>query len=70
MKFPFEHPHPRFPYSRLQLDDWVKLHMPTTIEMTDRQYCHLADLMSYNPKEYRGIPIKFVNAPKADFSTG
>ncbi len=32
--------------------------------MDDRQYAHLAGMVGFNVKEYRGIPIKFVEVPK------
>ena len=65
MKFPFSDSHfPHPPFTLLQLNDWISLYRPLTIEMDDRQYAHLAVLMSFNPKEYRGIPIQFVDAPK------
>jgi len=51
MKFPFNHPYPHAPFSRLQLNDWIALYQPISIEMEDRQYAHLAQLMSFNPME-------------------
>lgn len=65
MKFPYNQLYPHTPFSRIQLDQWIDLHQPASIEMEDRQYAHLAELMSFNPKEYRGIPIAFVQ--QADF---
>jgi hypothetical protein len=65
MKLPFNYGHfPQAPFSLFQLNDWVALRRPLNIEMDDRQYAHLAHLCGYNPKDYRGIPIVFFNAPK------
>jgi hypothetical protein len=49
----------------MQLNDWIALYQPLSIEMDDRQYAHLADLMAYNPQEYHGIPIKFEEVAKS-----
>ena len=34
-----------------------------SIYMTDKQYAHLANLCGANPKEIKGVPIRFLDAP-------
>ena len=64
MKFPFNHSYyPNAPFTLLQLHDWISLYKPLSIEMDDRQYAHLAHLVGYNPKEYRGVLVKFLEVP-------
>jgi hypothetical protein len=60
MMLPFNPPAPRDPFTLIQLNDWIALYRPASIELDDRQYSHLAGLMGFNPKAYRGIPIQFV----------
>jgi hypothetical protein len=62
MRFPYTKSWPHDPFTRAQLDQWIDLYKPANIELDDRQYMHLAELMSFNPREYRGIPIVFLEA--------
>ena len=48
-------------FSLRMLDDWIDAYKPPSIELTDNQYMDLAELMSFNVREYRGIPIVFVD---------
>jgi hypothetical protein len=65
MRFPFSNPHFAAPFTKLQLDDWMELYRPISIEMDDRQYAHLAAIAGSNVKEYKGIPIHFMNGPRS-----
>jgi hypothetical protein len=46
------------------LDAWCQLHQPTSLELSDHQYFVLTGMLGVNVKEYKGIPIEFLNAPK------
>ncbi len=57
----------RFPHDNFtitSLDAWMRLTLPLAIEMTDHQYSQLVSLLGANVKDYKGIPIHFVDAPK------
>lgn len=49
-------------FTKRQLDDWIRLHQPKTIEMYDRQYAWLAEMERACITKYDGIPIKFLDA--------
>jgi hypothetical protein len=40
-----------------------RLKKAVSIYMTDKQYAHLANLCGANPKEIKGVPIRFLDAP-------
>jgi hypothetical protein len=57
----------RFQYDNFtltNLDAWIGLVRPISIEMTDHQYSVLTGILRKLVKEYKGIPIHFVDAPK------
>jgi len=58
-----------FPYQkgfRLQtLYEWINLAKPPSIGMTDSQYSWYALLMGQNKRDVNGVPIHFVDGPKA-----
>lgn len=58
MNFPFP-----VPFTVQTLQDWIALERPLTIFMTDKQYAHPANLLGANPREIKGIPIRFLDAP-------
>ena len=62
MKFHISRPYPSIPFTPHELDVWIERNAPTQIEMTDRQYALLAEIMGVNKREYRGIPIVFEDA--------
>jgi hypothetical protein len=52
------------PFNEDILAAWCFRYTPATIEMTDKQYSHFAGIMRGSRKEFRGIPIEFIDAPK------
>jgi hypothetical protein len=60
MNFPFP-----APFTMQTLEDWVAAFRPTSIYMTDKQYAYFTNLCAANKTEFRGIPIRFLDAPKA-----
>ena len=59
MRNPFPVP---FPMSAFH--EWTHGARPTQIEMDDQEYAHFAALVGKNAKDYRGVPIVFLDAPK------
>jgi hypothetical protein len=59
MNFPFP-----VPFTIQTLEDWITAFQPTSIYMTDRQYAHFANLVTANALQYKGILIRFLDAPK------
>ncbi|MGY3406120.1 hypothetical protein ACVWZV_002233 [Bradyrhizobium sp. GM5.1] len=51
-------------FSLGNLEAWVTLHQPKEIGMTDNQYAHFATLCGRNKRDYKSIPIVFLDAPK------
>jgi hypothetical protein len=52
------------PFTMQTLEDWVIAFRPISIYMTDKQYAHFTNLVSANVLQYKGIPIRFLDAPK------
>jgi len=63
MRFPYKS-EPPFSFNLMTLDDWVATCKPAQIEMSDPQYALFASLSRANRKEYKGIPIVFLDAPQ------
>jgi hypothetical protein len=61
MKYPIE-PTPFVQFTIANFDLWVRWNTPTQIELSDRQYAHLSNLMRACKKDYNGIPIVFEGA--------
>jgi hypothetical protein len=59
MNFPFP-----APFTMQTLEDWVTAFRSTSIYMTDKQYAHFTNLVTANALQYKGIPIRFLDAPK------
>jgi hypothetical protein len=58
MNFPFP-----VPFKIQTMEDWVVAVRPISIYMTDRQYAHFTNLCAANKREFKGIPIRFLDAP-------
>jgi hypothetical protein len=63
MKYPIE-PTPFAQFTLANFDLWVRTHTPAQIEVSDRQYAWLSNLMRRCPPNYNGIPFMFESAPK------
>lgn len=59
LPFPVDHWHA---FDLPTMDVWVAAHHPTQIEMTDRQYAWYANLCRTNKRDFKNIPIVFVEA--------
>jgi len=44
---------------------WAAIYRPTQIEMTDNQYSWYAHLCGKNSRDFDGIPIIFMEGPRA-----
>ena len=63
MKYPVE-PSPFAAFTLANFDLWVRTHNPAQIELSDKQYAWLTNLMRECIKNYRGIPIVFLGAQR------
>ena len=59
MNFPY-----MAPYALGTLTIWVEKNKPAGIGMNDRQFAWLCELNRHIKKDFNGIPISFIDAPK------
>ena len=64
MKFPYNAPFALPFFIAWCAENFVTSAPGQTLELTDRQYSWLCDLTRTIPKDFAGIPIVFLDAPK------
>ena len=63
MRFPYK-AEPPFSFNLMTLDEWVQTCKSAQIEMTDPQYALFANLSRANRRDFKRIPIVFLEAPQ------
>ena len=59
MPFPYVPP----TFNVLTMRVWVQQNRPLTIDLNDSQYSWLSSLMRACPRDFDGVPIRFLDAP-------
>lgn len=62
----FVHTHPRDAQADMRrAKEWVQQYTPVQVEVSDRQYAHISNLLGHCPKDFEDTKLIFTDAPSS-----